>query len=228
MVLRHAVGVAILSTFASAPAAAQFLEAFEEDRWGVHAWFTPQWRAPDQFRHLVGADEVVGWEGSDYGFGFVRGRATGGEWGLSLVRQRVKADSELCLSAEAGGACADAVESIRGLRLQGFEFHWFAPLATFADDRVQVGVNTSAGAGWYEGSVRRPAVAGGQALEAPDVLRFGGPEGPEGLPVPLFRVEFAMAGVIARGLKVIGSGGYGLHGSRRIGIALSYFPQFGD
>ena len=229
-ILRHVVTAAILGAFAAAgPAEAQFLEAFEEDRWGVHASFTPQWRAPDQFRHLVRADEIGNWEGSDYTIGFVRGRATGGEWGLSLVRQRVKADSQYCLSVgEADGACADPVESVRGLRLQGFEFHWFAPVATFADDRVQVGVNTSAGAGWYEGSVRRPASAEGLALDATEVLRLGGPDGPEGIPMPLFRVEFAVAGVVAPGLKVIGSGGYGLAGSRRIGVAVSYFPRFGD
>ena len=80
--------IALAARLASALAApeAQFLEAFEEDRWGVHASFTPQWRAPDQFRYLVGADEVGDWTGSDYTIGFVRGRATGGEWGLSLVR----------------------------------------------------------------------------------------------------------------------------------------------
>ena len=65
-------------------------------------------------------------------------------------------------------------------------------------------------------------------MDAPDVLRLGGPDGPEGVPIPMFRVEFAVAAVVAPGLKVIGSGGYGLPGSRRIGVAVSYFPQFGS
>ena len=227
--------IALAATVAlalGAPAEAQFLEAFEEDRWGVHASFTPQWRASEQARYLLGADDVTDWLGSDFSVGFVRGRATGGEWGLALIRQRVKADSMLCLSAdEAGDACGDPLEAARGLRLQGFEFHWFAPIATFADDRVQVGINTGAGAGWYEGSVRRPAASPDDprlAVDAPDVLRLGGPDGPEGVPIPMFRVEFAVAVVVAPGLKVMGSGGYGLPGSRRIGVAVSYFPQFGS
>ena len=223
----------MLSALATAaPAEAQFLEAFEEDRWGVHVSFTPQWRAPEQTRYLLGADDAADWQGSDYSIGFVRGRATGGEWGLALVRQRVKADSILCLAAdEAGGACVDPVEATSGLRLQGFEFHWFSPFGSFADDRVQIGMNAAAGAGWYEGSVRRPVASPSDPrlpLEAADVLRLGGPDGPEGMPVPLFRIEFAVAGVVAPGLKVIGSGGYGLPGSRRIGVAVSYFPQFGS
>ncbi len=76
---------ALLAFALAAPAEAQFLEAFEEDRWGVHLSFTPQWRAPEQTRYLLGADDAADWQGSDYSIGFVRGRATGGEWGLALV-----------------------------------------------------------------------------------------------------------------------------------------------
>ena len=233
MRIRHLIGFAVSFAFTSAaPAEAQFLEALEQNQWGVHLSFTPEWRAPEQFRHLLAADDVAGWQGSDYSIGFVRGRATGGEWGLALLRQRVKADSRLCLSAdESGGGCHDLLEATQGVRLQGFEFHWLAPIATFADDRVQVGVNTGVGAGWYEGTARRTAAMlgdAGLAVAAADVLRLGGPDGPEGTPIPTFRVEFAVAGVVAPGLKVIGSGGYGFPGSRRIGVAVSYFPQFGD
>lgn len=232
MVPRCWIGSATLVACAlAAPAEAQFLEAFEENRWGVHLSFTPEWRAPEQTRYLLGADDATDWQGSDFSVGFVRGRATGGEWGLALIRQRVKADSTLCLGVDEDDACYDPVEAARGLRLQGFEFHWFTPFGSFAEDRVQVGINAAAGAGWYQGSVRRPAASPGDpglAVEAPDVLRFRGPDGPEGMPIPMFRIEFAVAGVVAPGLKVIGSGGYGLPGSRRIGVAVSYFPQFGS
>ena len=215
-----------LAALAAAPAEAQFLEAFEENRWGVHVSLTPEWRAPDAFRHLLDAHEIVDWRGSDYSIGFVRGRARGGEWGLALIRQRVKADSMLCLTADgAGGGCNDPVEATGDLRLQGFEFHWFTPLARFADDRVQLGVNTGAGAGWYQGMVRRPAMAAGP-VDAGEALRFRRQEstGGFGIPVPIFRIEFAVAGALAPGLRLMGSAGYGLPGSRRIGVALSYFP----
>ena len=219
----------VMAVTAAAPAEAQSFEAFEETRWGVHVSLTPEWMASDPFRYLVGADEIVDWRGSDYSIGFVRGRATGGEWGLSRLRQRVEADSLLCLSAGgAGGECYDPVEATGDVRLQGFEFHWFTPFAKFAGDRVQLAVNPAAGAGWYDGMVRRPAADAGLAVEAADVLRFRGPDGQEGLPIPMFRIEFAVAGVVAPGLRLIGSGGYGLPGSRRIAVSLSYFPQFGN
>ena len=171
----------VMAVTAAAPAEAQSFEAFEETRWGVHVSLTPEWMASDPFRYLVGADEIVDWRGSDYSIGFVRGRATGGEWGLSRLRQRVEADSLLCLSAGGvGGECYDPVEATGDVRLQGFEFHWFTPFAKFAGDRVQLAVNPAAGAGWYDGMVRRPAADAGLAVEAADVLRFRGPDGQEG------------------------------------------------
>ena len=210
---------------AAAPAEAQFLQAFQETGWGAHLSYTPNWESPDPYRFLLGADEVVDWRGSDYSVGFVRGRATGGEWGLAFVRQRVEADSLICLSAAADG-CQDPVEAAEGLRLQGLEFHWFTPFARFAGDRVQLGVNAGAGAGWYDGSVLRPGVAAGP-VNAAEVLRLRGPGGTDGMPVPMFRIELAVGGALAPGLRLMASGGYGLPGSRRIGVSLSYFP-FGD
>ena len=40
----------------------------------------------------------------------------------------------------------------------------------------------------------------------------------------MFRVEIAVGGAVAPGLRLMASGGYGLPSSRRIGVALSYFP----
>ena len=51
----------------------------------MHVSYTPEWQTPDTFRHLLGADGIVDWRGSDYTIGFVRGRARGGEWGLALI-----------------------------------------------------------------------------------------------------------------------------------------------
>ena len=122
-------------------------------------------------------------------------------------------------------ACYDPVEATGDLRLQGFEFHWFTPFVRFADERVQVGVNAAAGAGWYQGSVLR-ANGGGGPVDVADVLRFRREESSEGFPIPLpmFRVELGVGVALAPGLRLMASGGYGLPGSRRIGVSLSYFP----
>ena len=85
----------------------------------MHVSYTPDWQTPDTFRHLLGADGIVDWRGSDYTIGFVRGRARGGEWGLALIRQRVAADSLLCLAAAVAGGCHDPVEATGDVRLQG-------------------------------------------------------------------------------------------------------------
>lgn len=222
MLKRWVVSAALVLVVSSAPAEAQFLEAFQESGWGVHLSYTPAWESPDPFRYLLGADEVVDWKGTDFSVGFARGRATAGEWGLSFVRQQVETDSLICLGAD-GGGCADPVVATDGLRLQGLAFHWFTPLARFAGDRVQIGVNAGAGAGWYDGGVLRPAVAGGP-VDAADVLRLGGPGGTDGMPVPMFRVELAVGGAVAPGLRLMASGGYGLPGTRRVGVSLTYFP----
>ena len=148
MIRRRATLFALLAVAAAAPAEAQLFEAFDENRWGVHLSYTPEWQTPDAFRHFLGADGIVDWRGSDYSIGFVRGRARGREWGLAFIRQRVAADSLLCLAADDAGGCYDPVEATGDLRLQGF--------------RVQVGVNAAAGAGWYQGSVLRANGGGGR------------------------------------------------------------------
>ena len=210
---------------ATAPAEAQFLEAFDENRWGVHVSYTPEWQTPDPFRHFLDVDGIVDWRGSDFSIGFARGSARGGEWGLALIRQRVAEGSLICLAADSAGGCYDPVEATDNLRLQGFEFHWFTPFARFADDRVQLGVNAAAGAGWYQGMILRPT-AGAGPVDGADVLRFRGGGSAEGspIPIPMLRVELGVGAALAPGLRLMASGGYGLPGSRRIGVSLSYFP----
>ena len=161
--------VILLPVVAAVPVEAQFL--FEENRWGAHLSFTPEWQTPGPFRHFLGAEEIVDWSGSDYTVGFVRGGARRGEWGLALVRQRVAADSLLCLAANDAGSCSDPVRATDDLRLQGFEFHWFTPLARFVDDRVQLGVNAALGAGWYQGTILRPSTGPGP-MDVGNALRF--------------------------------------------------------
>ena len=61
----------------------------------------------------------------------------------------------------------------------------------------------------------------GAEVPAADML----PDRWKNIPVPIFRAEVAVAVTVAPGLKIIGSGGYGLPFQRRIGISIAYFPM---
>ena len=194
-------------------AGAQFLEAFEEQLWGIQASFTPTWSSMEQYRRVLGADELRDLEGSEWSVGFVRGRMSGGHFGVSMVRQRM-AGGTICFSGE----CVEASEATQ---LQGIEGNWFlSPGSPFAGDRVQVGANLGLGAGWYQGTVRTPE---GDA-DAADWLSF---QSRESIPVLMLRAEFAVAVRVAGGLKVIGQSGYGLPGKRRFVVNVAFFPLGG-
>lgn len=194
-------------------AGAQFFEAFEEQLWGIQASFTPTWSSMEQYRRVLGADEVRDLRGSEWSVGFVRGRMSGGHFGVSMVRQRMEGGT-ICFSGE----CVEASEATR---LQGIEGNWFiAPGSPFAGDRVQVGANLGLGAGWYQGTVLTPE---GNA-DAADWLSF---QGRESIPVLMLRAEFAVAVRVAGGLKVIGQSGYGLPGKRRFVVNVAFFPLGG-
>lgn len=210
-----AIALAVL-TACTAPANAQFLEDFEETLWGVQASFTPEWNALQRLGPLIQAD-AVSLQGSEYTVGFARGRMSGGHWGLSLVRQRLQ-DGAICVPDQ-----PECIQVTDAARLQGFAFNWFLPFGSrFAGDRLQMGMHVDAGAGWYEGPLR----VGESEVDAGEYLQISGVGGPD-LPLPILRAEFAAAVTLAPGLKVIGSGGYGLPGNRRVAVSVAYFPLAG-
>ena len=204
-------GAAIL---VAGSANAQFLQSFDETLWGVQGSFTPTWQSLDQFRNVISAS-AVDMSGAEYSIGFARGRMSGGHWGLSLVRQQVKAGS-VCFADEP--ECLDTANA----GLQGLEFNWFLPFGSpFAGERVQMGMNLGLGAGWYNGTVR----VGGHDVVANRWLRF---LDKDNVPVPIMRGEFAVAGILAPGLKLIGTGGYGMPGTRRLSLSIAFFPRAGS
>ena len=210
------VGTAIILFAAASPADAQFLQAFEETLWGVQASFTPQWKSPPQLRHVFEADEVD-LRGSEFSVGFARGRMSGGHWGLSFVQDQFK-EGSVCFPDK-----PSCVEATGSARLRGFMVDWFQPFGgPFAGDRVQVGINAGVGAGWFDGTVR----VDGEDVDANERLAFLGRTG-RSIPVPMARIEFAVGVIVAPGLKIIGSSGYGLPGNRRVTIGMAYFPMAG-
>jgi hypothetical protein len=211
----------VLLLTGSAPVHAQFLEDFEERLWGVQFSFTPEWQSVDQTTSLLKFDRFD-LSGSDFTVGFARGRMRSGHWGLSLLRQRWQ-EAVICTNAE----CYEANGS---LWLQGFAANWFVPFGSpFAGDRVQAGMHVDVGGGWLQGTMRvdevaadgAPLARAGQEIPVAEIL----PDPWSKIPVPLFRAEAAVAVTVAPGLKVIGSGGYGLPFRRRIGVSVAYFPM---
>ncbi len=210
---RRALSAGAILVLTAGSADAQFLEAFDERLWGVQGSFTPTWNAMEQFRRVLGSENVQDMQGSEWSIGFARGRMSGGHFGVSLVRQRMKGGT-VCFS----DGCVEVSEATE---LQGIEGNWFlAPGSPFAGDRVQVGANLGLGAGWYQGTVHAP---GGDA-DAADWLSF---QGRDSLPVLMVRAEFAVAVRVAPGLKVLAQSGYGLPGKRRFVVNLAYFPLAG-
>ncbi len=199
---------------------AQFLEQFEESRWGVQASLTPEWRSAGLVRDLIGF-ERFDLSGSDFMVGFARGRMGSGHWGVSFLRQEWR-EVSVCADLECYGATGS-------VQLRGIAANWFVPFGSpFAGDRLQVGMHLDAGAGWIQGNVRVDRVLGeelsldrvGTEVPAHELL----PDGWQDVPLPLFRAEVAVAATVAPGLKLIGSGGYGFPFRRRVGISVAYFP----
>ena len=212
---------AVLLLAGSAPASAQFLQDFEERLWGVQVSFTPEWRSVEQGGKILDFDRFD-LSGSDFTVGFARGRMRSGHWGLSIVRQRWQ-EASICTAS-------GCYESQGSAWLQGFAANWFLPFGSpFAGDRVQAGMHVDLGGGWFQGTARidelaldgTPLEGVGAEVPAADML----PDRFKNIPVPIFRAEVAVAVTVAPGLKVIGSGGYGLPFQRRIGISIAYFPM---
>lgn len=210
--MRRLIVMASVVLLCGSPASAQFLERFEESRWGVQASLTPEWRS---------ADFVFDLSGSDFTVGFARGRMRSGHWGVSFLRQEWR-EVSVCIERECYGATGS-------VQLRGIAANWFVPFGSpFAGDRLQVGMHVDVGAGWFEGNVRVDEVLGeglpltrvGIEVPALELL----PDGWHDVPLPLFRAEVAVAARVAPGLKLIGSGGFGFPFRRRIGISVAYFP----
>ena len=208
---------AVLLLTGSVPASAQFLEDFEERLWGVQVSFTPEWRSVEQGGKILDFDRFD-LSGSDFMVGFARGRMRSGHWGVSLLRQRWQ-EASICTAS----GCFESQDSAW---LQGFAANWFLPFGSpFAGDRVQAGMHVDLGGGWFHGTARVADVTvdglPGEEVPANDML----PDRWKNIPVPIFRAEVAVGVTVAPGLKIIGSGGYGLPFQRRIGISIAYFPM---
>jgi len=234
----------VLSTlvfFASVAAAG----AQDATRFGASVSFVPAWRMAEQLSDLLVAvdrdaeSSAVDVRGSEFRLGFVRGRDLGGDWGVSLVRKRLR-DSRVAqidrflvpdrtgrfLREQTFGFDYD----LNNVTLTGVEYHRFRPFVTIRE-RVQIGLTYGGGVGWLGGSARGvefDETGANEVERRPDALFDGGDVGLFSVfdktltPTPLARAELSVATLILPGLKVRASGGFNFPGYEVGGISVVY------
>lgn len=223
--------IAVFVFFVVAAASAQ------ESSWGVSGSFVPSWTVPGDnavFKAMFNADSVD-ITGSEFRVGFVRGRMLGGDWGVSFVRRKLKDGSTLSAGLytdpELPGVEQGDFTTLRNVDITGVEVHKFSPFGTIAN-RVQIGLVFGGGIGSSKGQLDTRTVSvdytfvGNRMVSTPvetkttldaKELVFPG----NGL-VPLGRLEIAVAGIVARGLKVRASGGLAFPGMQTFSITGVY------
>lgn len=225
-------GASILVLFGwPAPAAAQFVE-FEQTAWGVAASMVyPGWETPESFKVIyLDADGGAGSEfhvaGSEFQIGVVRGTTFGGDSGWSFVRQGIDPGSfvrDIYVDGRVVNVTADP-----GATLDGILYHRYKPFTTIRE-RVQIGMVVSAGAGWYRGTATRTSTdVSGASEESQEPAIFLSRIPREAatvnswIPLPRFRFEGAVDGVLRAGFKARFSGGYDFPSGRIFRFGLVY------
>ena len=217
-------GVLALTFALPVPAASQFVET-ERNLWGVSAsiipGFLPQWQAPQAFKAFFLADEID-LQGAEFQVGVVRGSVLGGDSGWSYIRQSV---AEGSFVREDEGENSVRLTAAGDTTFEGVMYHRYAPFTTMRD-RVQIGMIVSGGAGWYRGTVDRSRSEGGvvtdDRVDANLLSGLARESESRWIPMPVFRLEAAVAGVLGAGVKARVSGGYGLPHGRVIRIGIVY------
>lgn len=180
--------------------------------WGLEGTVTPKWRVPEWQKIAFDADSVD-LAGKEFRIGVVRGRALGGDWGISYVHRTLN-DSAAAVVQSDGDVIATTANSLRGV-----EIHRYAPFGTIRD-RVQIGASFGIGAGWLRGEVlqTRP---GSAPQTQPAKLLFS--PGDVDFPVvPLGRLELAAAAIIGPNLKLKASGGLSFPGQQFVSLSVLY------
>jgi hypothetical protein len=240
------VGVAVLGCvlMCGVPAHAQ------SSSWGVSGGITPRWEIPSNAIKSLFDLQSVDLTGSDFHVGMVRGKEMGGDWGVSLVRRHFREDASASREADDWyeEQTVDRFGNIfrqpfptqqefttTDTALLGLEIYKYANFATIKR-RVQIGLLGGGGVGWMRGTVRRdlvvynydPSSEDGMGTErrrfsdevvATELLR---PFGQTVEMLPLARLELALGGIVAPGLKVRASGGFGMPAMQRFSLTAIY------
>jgi hypothetical protein len=148
-----------------------YAQGDESSSWAVVGTFVPQWEVTSTFEPVAAlhfsdddisiADQNL--KGTEFRIGMARGRALGGDWGVSFVRRSFDDfDSRIPEAGDCSGSggatlvmqCADLDTDVarRDAMLNGIEAHKFVPFVTIAR-RVQIGMNFGGGIGFMSGQV---------------------------------------------------------------------------
>ena len=217
-------GVALVFLLAFPPSV---LAQSENSHWGVIVAFTPEWSVADGLFEDLFESQPNNLTGSEFQIGIARGRMLSGDWGVSLVRRKVKEGSTIGAREQ---QCENVGSNTQGcyvfgdvyryndVMLTGLEVHKFLPFVT-VKERVQVGVNFSGGFGVYSGTATQTRHDSDFVFVPPNSNRIveRAPVTTPGIEaktlfaldtVPLGKLELAVAGILAPGVKV--RVGYGL------------------
>jgi hypothetical protein len=202
------VSIVLFCSMLPCDAAAQARRTF----WGVDATFVPKWRVPE-WQEFIFSAETIDLAGAEFRIGFVRGHTLGGDWGVSYVQRSID-DSAVAILDTDGNVTSTSNNS-----LVGVEANRFSPFTTIKD-RVQIGLSTGIGVGWFRGNVqvRHPD---GAIEELPARVLFS-PGGSDVPVVPIGRLELAVAGIINQNLKVRASGGVNFPGQQTFSFSITY------
>jgi hypothetical protein len=222
----------------------------QNSSWGVSGGITPRWEIPSNAIKSLFDLEAVDLTGSDFHIGVVRGKEMGGDWGVSLVRRHFRKDASA--SREPDDWYEEQIVDRFGnvfrqpfptqleftttdAALVGLEIYKYANFATIRQ-RVQIGLLGGGGVGWMKGTMRRDLVVynydeSGEDGFGAERRRFSDevvatellkPFGQTVDTLPLARLELAVGGIVAPGLKVRASGGFGLPAMQRFSLTAIY------
>jgi hypothetical protein len=215
--------------------------ADKTSHWGVSGSFTPKWELWSVVKKklLDNPDDVVNLSGSQFSIGIVRGRSSGGEWGVSFVSQSVKdgsGASSVSHECPPGptSQCFDLPSSFatQNAKLFGAELHFFIPFATIKR-RVLVGLKLAAGAGMIAGNavttdstlefVPNPQPQPGGTFKATTKVTTKAIKDELGLPVlPMLSIGAAVAFIVTPAVKVRWEGGIVAPGVTTFAVTVTY------
>ena len=205
--------------------------AQDPSHWGIVGSITPgqSWHVISPLaEHVFDHSGTADLSGTDFSIGIARGRMLGGDWGVSFVRRNINDDSrfesETTFSRCVADVCTETTDIdelylTQGVTYTGVEVHKFVPFVTIGD-RMQIGMNFAGGVGKFGGELEKHdfdtdfAFVNGQfvPIRTETITTEEMDEFVSFKPFPLGKVEVAVAGILAPGLKIRASGGFNFPG----------------
>jgi hypothetical protein len=225
--------VLALALIALLPAPAQA----QSDRptWGVTFSFVPQWKPASELAPLYYGVEDMDAEGHEFRIGAVRGRHHGGDWSVTFVRNKFKTGSvfdDSDIDDFGGGRFGESYVTHDDVAITGVRYEKFVSFLNIKN-RAQVGMTFGAGYGKISGTVDKHEFSADYGFNPqtgqPTLIRQNEQvttvdieEVLDRTAVPLGNVEFAVAVMVAPGLKVRATGGFSFPNTQVFNLTVNY------